>query len=95
MTEFKFDCRFCEEVIETPTASAVKDRGVTHLEDHHQNDMKDVFSVAFGGKGCQNDCGYTFPVGVDEVADYECPECSHDHFPSFVQNYVYWRIEQK
>ncbi|NHN57617.1 MULTISPECIES: hypothetical protein [Halorussus] len=94
MTGYSFKCIFCDTVIENDVADGVKDDARTHLEDH-RTDLEDVFSLAFGGTNCHNDCGYVFPVGVDEVAGFDCPECGHDNFPSFVQQYIYWRIEAR
>ncbi|WP_435180131.1 hypothetical protein [Halorussus sp. AFM4] len=92
MTGYSFDCTFCDTVIENDVADAVKDDARTHLADH-RTELEDVFALAFGGTDCHNDCGYAFPVGVDEVTGFDCPECGHDNFPPFVQQYIYWRIE--
>lgn len=94
MTAYEFDCAFCDTVIENDTADSVQKDAKTHLGDH-RSELEDVFPMAFGGTDCHNDCGYEFPVGVDEVTGFECPECGHDNFAPFVRQYVYWRIEVK
>lgn len=92
MTAYRFDCAFCETVIENDTGNAVQEDARTHLE-NHRSELEDVFPVAFGGTGCHNDCGYEFPVSVDEGTGFDCPNCGYDNFPPFVRQYVYWRIE--
>ncbi|MFC4451883.1 hypothetical protein [Halorussus aquaticus] len=92
-TVIGFDCPFCEEELQTPTIEAIRDRGRTHLE-IHRTDLLAEFANRERGKACQNDCGYVFPVGVDEVAGFECPECGYDNFEKFAHRYLYWQIEQ-
>ncbi|UPW00829.1 hypothetical protein M0R88_01690 [Halorussus gelatinilyticus] len=93
MTGFRFDCAYCDERVVTDDVDAVKADAEAHL-DAHREEMCEVFAVAFGGTDCQNDCGYVFPEDVDEAVGFECPACGHDNFPTFVTQYVYWRIEK-
>lgn len=93
MDDFAFDCEFCETSVRAESVEAVKDRGTTHLETHHREDLTEPFVGQMAGEQCREGCGYTFPVGVAEVAGFECPNCDHDHFPSFLKRYLYWRIE--
>lgn len=92
-TGFRFDCAFCDAVFQTSSVDAIQDRGTTHLETH-RSDLLAVFANHDRGKGCQNDCGYVFPVGVEEVAGFECPTCGYDNFDAFAGRYLYWQIEQ-
>ncbi|MFC4552062.1 MULTISPECIES: hypothetical protein [Halorussus] len=94
MGGFQLDCAFCDTVIRDATSERVKGRSRTHLEDEHRDELLAEFATTFRGKKCQNGCGYVYPVGVDEVAGYDCPDCGHDHFSSFVQQYLYWQIEE-
>lgn len=87
-----FDCAFCEEILHAPTVEAMKDHGTAHLETH-KDALLAVFAAKERGKDCQNGCGYVFPVGVDEVAGFDCPECGHDNFAAFAHRYLYWQIE--
>lgn len=91
---FQFDCKFCEKTLGAATAKAVKSWGTSHLEANHYSDLRKVFARKIGGDGCRNDCGYVFPVEVEAVAGFDCPECGHDHFQSFVRRYLYWEIEE-
>lgn len=89
---FEFDCGFCDEVLQTTTVEAIRDRGTTHLETH-RNDLLAEFADRNRGKTCRNDCGHVFPVGVDEVAGFECRKCGYDNFDEFAHRYLYWQIE--
>lgn len=89
---FKFDCDYCDEILQTTTIEAMRDHGTTHLE-AHKDTLIEVFAEQSRGKHCQNDCGYRFPVGVDEVAGFDCPECGYDNFEAFSHRYLYWQIE--
>lgn len=91
---FRFDCAFCDATLETDTVDGINRAAKEHLEDHQYDGLREVFAVAFGGKRCRNDCGYTFAERPAEVDDFECPACGHDNFPGFVDQYVYWRIER-
>ena len=92
---FRFDCEFCGETLRATTDEAIRDDGVAHLEADHSADLRTAFAEEFGGSDCRNDCGYAFPVGVDEVAGFACPDCGHDHFRWFARRYLYWRIEEE
>lgn len=91
---FRFDCEFCEKALGAATAETVKSWGTSHLEANHYDDLLTVFAGKIGGDGCRNGCGYVFPDDVETVAGFECPECEHDHFPSFARRYLYWQIEE-
>lgn len=93
MTGFEFDCAFCDVTIEAADAEAVKEDAQAHLQDHDAR-LEEVFAVAVGGEECQNGCGYVFPTSIEDVTGFDCPNCGHDHFPAFVQQYVFWRIEE-
>ncbi|WP_137285088.1 hypothetical protein [Halorussus salinisoli] len=93
MTRFRFDCAYCDELVVTDTVDAVKREAKAHLETH-RTELKEVFTVAFGGTNCYNDCGFVFPEEVDDEVGFDCPACGHDNFPPFVHQYVYWRIEK-
>lgn len=95
MGGFTFDCEFCETTTRTTTVETLKDRGKTHLEAHHRADLTDPFVEQMAGEQCRDGCGYVFPVGVEGVAGFECPSCDHDHFQSFLDRYLYWRIESE
>lgn len=88
----RFDCPFCDDVVRSATAEAVKDRGERHLGDHRA-DLRTAFAELYGGERCDGDCGYVFPDGNGEVAGFECPDCGRDNFPPFVRRYLYWQIE--
>lgn len=90
---FRFDCEFCEDTISATTVEALKGRGRSHLEANHRTELAEPFAEARAGEPCENDCGYVFPDALDDVAGFECPECGHDHFPAFLERYLYWRIE--
>ncbi|WP_435179288.1 hypothetical protein [Halorussus sp. AFM4] len=90
---FEFDCEFCDEAFLSETVEAVRDRGATHLETHRDSLLTE-FADRERGRECDNDCGYVFPVGVDEVAGFECRSCGHDNFESFAHRYLYWQIER-
>ncbi|UPV74794.1 hypothetical protein M0R89_01685 [Halorussus limi] len=93
MSGFRFECAYCDELVVSESVDAVKANAEAHLE-AHRDEMRDVFTVAFGGTDCQNECGYVFPEDVDEEVGFECRACGHDNFPPFVTQYVYWRIEK-
>ncbi|WP_135851062.1 hypothetical protein [Halorussus salinus] len=93
MTEFRFDCDICETVVSAATSRTLKDRATTHLDADHRDGLREDFTATYGGTACKNDCGYVFPTTVAEVAGFDCPGCSHDHFDAFARQYVYWRIE--
>lgn len=95
MGEFTFDCEFCETTVRTTNDESLKERGKTHLEAHHRDDLTGAFVEQMAGESCRNGCGYAFPVDVEAVAGFECPNCDHDHFRSFLDRYLYWRIERR
>ena len=90
---FEFDCAFCDELFRSDTVEALRDRGTTHLETH-RNRLLAAFADHERGRKCDNDCGYVFPVGVDEVAGFECRGCGYDNFEPFARRYLYGRIER-
>lgn len=89
---FRFDCEYCDEVLQTTTVEAMKNHGTTHLE-AHKGTLLDVFAGKSRGKHCRNDCGYHFPVGGGEVTGFDCPNCGYDNFTEFAHRYLYWQIE--
>lgn len=91
---FQFDCMFCEATFETAEVEALKEDARSHLQTDHYDELEDVFAVAVGGEECHNDCGYVFPTDIERAVGFDCPRCGHDHFPSFVRRYVFWRIEE-
>ena len=96
--EFRFDCPYCDDAMQSTEAEAVKDRGHGHLEGHHDDELPSVFAETYGGEPCHNNCGYAFPVGVEEVSglqstEFECPDCGFDNFSAFLRQYLYWQIE--
>ncbi len=93
MTEFRFDCTFCETVVGAATSGTLNDRATTHVDADHRDGLREAFAATYGGTACENDCGYVFPPGVAEVAGFDRPGCRHDHFDAFARRYVYWRIE--
>lgn len=95
MAGFQFDCEFCDRTVEAGTVESLKKRGKRHLTDEHDTELAGAFAETVGGEPCRNDCGYVFPVGVDEVAGFECPTCGHDNLPPFLERYLYWRIESR
>lgn len=90
---FRFDCTFCEEVFQSDSAERLKDRSRAHLETHEDAELLPAFADTYGGNDCRDDCGYVFPVGVEEVSGFDCPNCGHDNFQSFAERYLYWEIE--
>lgn len=88
---FRFDCPFCDDAIRATTADAVKERSTTHLGDHHPPELLSVFGEMYSGEPCHNDCGHVF--SLDDVDEFECPDCGHDNFRPFVRRYLYWQIE--
>lgn len=90
---FRFDCTFCEDVLRAESVESLKDRGVAHLESHGETELLPVFTETYGGEDCHDDCGYVFPVGIEEVSGFDCPSCGHDNFRPFVKRYLYWQIE--
>ena len=68
------------------------DRGTASIlrERFHRADLLTAFTDAYGGTGCENDCGYVFPA--DDPVGYDCPTCGHDNFRRSRSKYLYWRI---
>lgn len=93
MSRFRFDCERCDVTVRATSEDELKARGRDHLESDHYDELTEQFSRAFAGEACENDCGYVFPATIEEVAEYDCPDCGYDNFPAFVRRYLYWRIE--
>lgn len=94
MGEFRLDCPFCEQVLESEAVDTVKNRGTTHLGDRHDTELTSVFAETYSDDECRN-CGSAFEIGDggDRVEGFECPNCSYDNFQPLVQQYLYWQIE--
>jgi hypothetical protein len=78
-----------------PSTSELKEQGLTHLADRHEDAFVETFAQKYGGVECRAGCGYEFPVGGDEVAGLECPDCGHDNFEHFATRYLFWEIESE
>lgn len=74
MGEFRLDCSFCDEVIESESVDTVKDRGSSYLEDRHDTELLAVFTGMRDTDECR-DCGATFATDGDDVKEFECPDC--------------------
>lgn len=92
MGDFQLDCSFCDEVIESESVEAVKDRGSSHLEDRHDTQLLTVFTGKHGIDECR-DCGSAFRTDGGGVEKLECSDCGHDNFQPLVRRYLYWQIE--
>lgn len=88
-----FDCTFCEETLETPSLSEMKDRGRTHLANHHYTAIEGVFEETRDGGECHGGCGTELSAGAGDGSGFDCPTCGHDHFPEFAERYIWWRVE--
>ena len=90
MSEFRFDCTFCDEVVTAAAPATVKTAVKSHLRDRHYDDLR----TEFGGADCSNGCGHVFSADDREGTGFDCPSCGRDNFGPFVERYVYWRIEK-
>lgn len=90
---WRSDCDFCGETIEADTVGKAKESGKAHLEENHFDEFEALFRERYSGEDCRNGCGYSYPVGVEEVAGFECLDCGYDHFQEFANEYVFWHIE--
>jgi len=91
--DLRFDCEFCDAAVQAETTDELKEQGTIHLEANHYSDLGEEFRESIAGELCNNNCGYEFPVGVDEVAGLECPNCDHNHFSALVQQYLFFQLE--
>lgn len=89
----QFDCNLCEKTLETSSMSEIKERGRTHLHDHHYSELGEVFRKKYRRKKCPGECGSEFPVESQNGSVFKCPTCGHDHFPRFAGQYLWWRLE--
>lgn len=92
VTKFRFDCSFCDAVVDAWNVEETKNAGQRHLESHRDAELPSVFAEMHGGEACHDDCGYVYPDGGDTVG-FDCPDCGFDHFPSFARRYLCWQIE--
>lgn len=90
---YQFDCDMCEESLETSSIAEIKDRGRTHLHNHHYSELGEVFRKKYRGKTCTGECESDFPVETQKGCGFECPTCGHDYFPEFAGQYLWWRLE--
>lgn len=89
---YVFDCEYCDSSIEAEAVESVKARAKAHSEARHRDSVVADLHDRHDGIECRNDCGYTFPVGVENVAGLDCPECGHDNLSPLLEQYVFWRI---
>ena len=92
-TTYLHNCTFCETTIAGATLEEVQEAGRIHLEEQHYRDFTNVFREKFGGKGCFDDCGYTYAGGGDPDAGFECPNCGYDNFYEFAERHIWWRAK--
>lgn len=92
---YEFECGYCDLVIEAKTVKPVKTEATTHLEDNHSNDVDVVLQNRCSGVSCHNNCGYVFPVSVEEVTGLDCPECGSDNRTPLLRRHVFWKISAK
>lgn len=90
---YRFDCRFCDSILQTGSVDSVKSRSKTHLTESHDDDVLAVLRDRYDDVSCHNDCGYVVSITGADVAGLDCPRCGHDNFSPLVEQYVYWRIE--
>lgn len=92
MGEFRLDCSFCDEVIESETVDTVKQHGRTHLEDRHDTALPSFLAAAYDIDECGG-CESTFATDGEGAERFECPDCGYDNFRPLVRRYLYWQIE--
>lgn len=90
---YLFDCDFCEMSIKTSSVSELKDRGTTHLDNHHYREIEEVFEGKWAGRECHGGCGTEIPAEALNGSGFDCPTRGHDHFPEFAGRYLWWRVE--
>ncbi|WP_135851095.1 hypothetical protein [Halorussus salinus] len=81
-------------MVEGEAVEQVKGNAKTHLKENHTQDVITDLKDQYTQVSCQDECGYTVPIGVESVAGVECPECGHDNFASLLERYVFWRITE-
>lgn len=91
---YQLDCNYCDVIVEGD-AEGVKRDAKAHLEENHAEDLITDLRDGDTNISCQNKCGYTIPIGVEDVEGVECPECGHDNFSPLLKQYVFWRITEK
>jgi hypothetical protein len=91
---YELDCEFCETTVRSECVESLNTEAEAHLRTNHYPDVLSVLGERYDGVPCRNDCGYTVPIGVEEVAGADCPNCGHDTVSSLLGQYVYWRIER-
>ncbi|MFC4451913.1 hypothetical protein [Halorussus aquaticus] len=89
---YQLDCNHCDVLVEGEAVEQAKRDAKTHLKENHAEDVLTNLKEQYTNVQCQNGCGYTVPIGVENVAGVECPECGHDNFPQLLDQYVFFRI---
>lgn len=89
---YQLDCNYCGVMVEGEAVEHVKRDAMTHLKENHAEDVITTLREQYTNVPCQNKCGYTVSIGVENVAGVECPECGHDNFSPLLEQYVFWRI---
>lgn len=92
---YQLDCDHCDAIVEGETVEPVKADAKTHLTENHAENVLTDLKERYTNISCQNRCGYTIPIGVDNIAGLDCPECGHDNFAPLLEQYVFWRLTEK
>lgn len=95
MRMYQINCEFCDTTVEAETVEPVKTQAKAHFRDNHNEDIQTKLGDRYEKVSCHNDCGYVIPIGVEETAGLDCPECGHDNLTPLLERYMYWRIESK
>ncbi|WP_162224348.1 hypothetical protein [Halorussus amylolyticus] len=92
---FQLDCEFCDSKVEAEAVARAKTRASDHLQQNHHDGVVAELGDRYDEIACESGCGYTFPVGVEDVTGMNCPKCGHDNAESLLERYVYWQIAEK
>ncbi|WP_158058602.1 hypothetical protein [Halorussus halophilus] len=65
------------------------------MVNNHYDDVLAEVSNRYDTITCRNDCGFDVPVGVNNVAGLDCPECGHDNTSPLFEQYLYWRMTKE
>lgn len=91
---YQFDCNYCDVLVEEEAVEPVKGDAQTHLKENHAEDVITNLKEQHTNVQCQNGCGYTVPIGGENVAGVECPKCGYDNFSPLLEQYVFFRITE-
>ncbi len=90
---YRIDCDFCHRTVEAEAVEPLKTEAKSHFQDNHPLAIQAELRDRYEKVSCYNDCGYVLPIGVEETAGLDCPECGYDNLTPLLEKYVYWQIE--